>query len=202
MLGVTGTFLPGVRVIEAAIGNARPLHTPRHTHNEDPVEDYMKTLFGTAAILAISTAGAFAQTADATTETDGMMNSDMTTYDVAVYDADADGMLNETEFGDSMTAGGIFAAVDANSDGFLTSDEYNSNDEVATLLRDYDGDGDSQITEAEFNTALFGKYDANQDGAIDATEGEMVRADASEGGMFYVDPNTAGGINNGGTASN
>ena len=155
----------------------------------------MKTLFGTAAILAVSTAAVIAQ--EATMDADMMAN-----YDVATYDGDADGMLNETEFGDSMTAGGIFAAVDANSDGFLTEDEYRQNETVATILQDYDADGDSQITEAEFNTALFGNYDANADGMIDSAEGELVRADAAEGGMFYVDPNTAGGINNGGTANN
>ena len=163
----------------------------------------MKTIFGTAAILALTTAGAIAQSADATTETDAMAGTDMmANYDVATYDGDADGMLNETEFGDSITAGGIFAAIDGNSDGFLTSDEYSQNPMVAELLAADTGNGDDQVTEAQFNTALFGKYDANADGSIDSTEGEMVRADAAEGGMFYVDPNTTGGINNGGTASN
>ena len=152
----------------------------------------MKTILGTAAILAASAAAAFAQTADATADADMMMN-----YDVTAYDTDADGMLNETEFGDSITTGGIFASVDANADGFLTEDEYIGNESVATLLQDRDADGDGQITEAEFNTALFGNYDANADGMIDTTEGEMVRADAAEGGMLYVDPNAAGG-----TASN
>ena len=165
----------------------------------------MKTLFSTAAILAVSTAGAFAQTADATASTDAMASTDMggmTNYTVADYDTDANGMLNETEFGDSMTAGGIFAALDGNADGFLTADEYNQHPMVAELLAANTGNGDDQVTEQQFVTALFGKYDANADGSIDSTEGEMVRADAAEGGMFYVDPNQAGGINNGGTASN
>ena len=157
----------------------------------------MKTILGTAAILAISSAGAFAQTADAT-----MSGDAMATYDVATYDGNADGMLDQTEFGDSMTAGGIFAAIDGNSDGFLTNDEYTANPMIAELLSGETGDGDDQVTEEQFLTALFGKYDANADGSIDAAEGEMVRADAAEGGMFYVDPNTTGGINNGGTANN
>ena len=163
----------------------------------------MKTLFGTAAILAVTTAGAFAQSADATADADGMMNSDMiANYDVAQYDGNADGMLDQTEFGDSMTAGGIFAALDGNSDGFLTADEYTQHPMVAELLAADTGNGDDQVTEEQFVTALFGKYDANADGSIDTAEGDMVRADAAEGGMFYVDPNTTGGINNGGTANN
>lgn len=104
-----------------------------------------------------------------------------------VLDADQDGVISAAEIANAAVA---LKTLDANKDGQLTVDEIRprgrgfggpggpggGGDFVARIMG-YDADGDGKVTSAELPEQMqrmFGRMDANNDGAIDKTEAEQM----------------------------
>lgn len=102
------------------------------------------------------------------------------------YDADADGLITEDEFGTGFGGEGIFGGFDSDADGMLNEEEFGVMGDRAALT-DYDSDTDGLVSEDEFNTGMFGGYDADASGDLDETEVVAVDEDFGDDGLFDFD---------------
>ena len=91
-----------------------------------------------------------------------------------VWDANANGFLDQNEFGANWAGTGTFGVWDANDDGFLDENEWGvgvgNNAAEFGLFDDWDTDNDNRLAVSEFGVGSFGVFDDNRDGLIDNTE--------------------------------
>jgi hypothetical protein len=80
--------------------------------------------------------------------------------EIGDWDADADGMLSEEEFGVGFGEDGVYGG--------------------------WDEDGDGALSEDEFNAGVFGGYDEDESGIIEEPEFGDVGDDIGDGGLFDI----------------
>lgn len=97
------------------------------------------------------------------------------------WDADANGVINQSEWNSGLAQNDLFGTYDANDDGVLDEQEWG---DIGTNLgfNEWETDNQEGISENEFGTGLWGEYDADQSG--DWAENEW--DDADEEGWFDV----------------
>jgi hypothetical protein len=78
------------------------------------------------------------------------------------------------------------AEWDADSDGVINQEEFNAGWGDVGSYGEWDADGDGSLTEEEFNTGLFDGYDADDSGAIEEPEFGDVGDDIGDGGIFDI----------------
>jgi len=113
----------------------------------------------------------------------------------ADWDTDADGSLNETEFGTGFSGAGSMASYDGDGDGMISEEEYTTRSEAMgekwgerdyemTTFADSDANADGMLDETEYNSNWFNTYDADKSGSIDETEMGDMDTDMGEDGLF------------------
>lgn len=103
---------------------------------------------------------------------------------IADWDGDADGLLNEEEFGTGFGEEGVFDDRDADDNMLLDQEELAWDGEAEAPWSDWDADGDELLDEEEFNAGAFDRYDADDDGLIGEAEFGDLGDDLGEEGLF------------------
>ena len=85
------------------------------------------------------------------------------------WDASADSMIDETEFGTGFGESEVFGEWDADDDELLSEDEWTTGfgetfeEDRFGAFADWDENQDLYLDEDEFNAGVFGAYDADDD---------------------------------------
>jgi Ca2+-binding EF-hand superfamily protein len=133
----------------------------------------MFTKVATAAVLLLSSCVALAQGRDSSA--------------LEQADANHDGKVTKQEYNDARAA--LFARMDRNGDGFIDdADAREGANErgqraAAAMRGRIDSNGDGKVSKEEFvnaPTTVFDKFDADQNGELDAKELEAARAAAGK----------------------
>jgi Ca2+-binding EF-hand superfamily protein len=133
----------------------------------------MFTKVATAAVLLLSSCVALAQGRDSSA--------------LEQADANHDGKVTKQEYNDARAA--LFARMDRNGDGFIddTDAREGANERgqraAAAMRGRIDSNGDGKVSKEEFvnaPTTVFDKFDADQNGELDAKELEAARAAAGK----------------------
>lgn len=89
--------------------------------------------------------------------------------DMADWDASADSMIDQGEFGTGFGEGDVFGEWDADDDDLLAEDEWIAgfgdvyDEERFGAFSDWDSDESGFLDEDEFGGGVFGAYDADDD---------------------------------------
>lgn len=104
---------------------------------------------------------------------DGLTAQELGAGLFGVLDADDDGSIGESEFGEAAAWAGTGASLsdwDDDGNGSLSEAELASGFQDGDLWSEWDQDADGSLSESEFNQAVFGAWDANDDGYVDESE--------------------------------
>ncbi|WP_298433493.1 hypothetical protein [uncultured Jannaschia sp.] len=113
------------------------------------------------------------------------------------WDGDGDTFLSDAEFLAGWSATDSFSRYDSNADGAIDEAEFGAFDRddaywnrrgaAMATFRDYDTNLDGVVDDAEYGAGWFTDYDRDRSGFLDDAERAGIDLDRAEGGLFWAE---------------